>query len=51
MISFCGDDEQYGLSCQEKFKISRAIVRVTPEVMWAIEILLASIVKKLVAVE
>ena len=32
IIKFCEVDQWYTLSCQKTSKISRAIVRVTPEV-------------------
>ena len=37
----------YALFCQKTFKISRSIVRVTPEVLSTTEVLSASIVKRL----
>ena len=49
IIKFCEVDQWYTLSCQKAFKVSRAIVRVTPEVNSATEILSASTVKRLVA--
>ena len=44
----CEEDQQYPLSCQKTFKISRAIVRETSKMLTAREILSASTVKRLV---
>ena len=45
---FCKEDQQYALSCQKKFKLLRAIVRETPEMLSVTKILSVSTVKRLV---
>ena len=45
---FFEEDQQCALFCQKTFKISRAIVRETPGMLSATEILLALTIKRLV---